>query len=203
MDMMLVGFNGRPVVGGAGIKAPVVMDRTGGLYAISRSDGPGRWWTKPELDSYEDRGLLTRVSTEARYDASAVAVYAHLEFIAPDAESLAGVNANSAPLAIPTEFVLYPRLRSYVAFVQSEKAFSYLRQWAQRLVDSARNALSLSELTPEARGRVVFTEAMRARFPLAGLSDEASKAVRFDSCVLAWVGAFLQGRSLSGAGSRC
>jgi hypothetical protein len=189
MGLKFVGFNGRPVAGAAGLKAPLVFDEDSRRYALLRKQQLGAWHSEEEIHEHEERMLLTRLPSSAPYDADGIALYAHTEFAAPHgAASELGVR----PLPVGGELSLQPSAESFVAFVKRDEARLIMRRWGDFLLRAARDALALD--TSEAhQGQLAYTEAMRARFvfPMAeGHPDE-----RCELFALACVGLRLQQRN--------
>ena len=189
MALMFAGFNGRPVRGGTGMKAPIVLDERTSKLGLVRKSGPDLHWTDAEIAEYESRGLLSRVASKIAYCEGAIALYAHTDFIAPPLAT----GSLSLQLEIPEELKLYPQLESYVAFVSPTRAASILQTWAAVFLESARLTLEDDQLSAQERGLMAFADAMRARFSSPMSSGRRSD--RAEALALAYVSLWWQGIS--------
>jgi len=198
VGLTLVGFSGRPVVAGAGLKAVLVHDADTDQYAVCHAGRPGAWWSRSELADHESSALVTRLPAAGELLDDAVAIYAHTAFVAPpQAEPEPG---DDGPMVLlqPAGLALYPGCESYVGYLPQPAAWAILDRWADTLLRAAKRAL-------ERRGRArpvagsgcgtAFREAMRARYALAGRTDPQVQQRRREALVLAWADTMLRGGS--------
>lgn len=189
MALIFAGFNGVPVVGGTGMKAPVVVDDQTSRFGLVRKAGLTFDWTETEIAEHEAQCLLSRVSLRAAYQEGFIAFYAHTQFVSPQS----AIDGFSLRLEIPNDLQLYPKLNSYVAFVSTARAASILQKWASDLLKSARLILEDNQLSFKERGEAAFAEAMRARFSTPMSSGRRSD--RVEALALACVSLVWQGES--------
>jgi hypothetical protein len=193
MGLSLVGFSGRPVVSGAGLKPALLFDSETGRYAVLTNGCPGTWWTEAEMVEHEARSLVTLTRTAEPFVDSAVALYAHMRFVSPSPSESVSEAPIPAPLAPPPSLFLIPRIEAYVGFPTREDAIAILDRWAQSLLEAARRALGESNVRAQHRGRAALAEAMRARYALAGRDEPSARSARREAFALAWAGMLLQG----------
>lgn len=184
MALIFAGFNGLPVQGGTGLKAPLVFDESSKAYALLRDNQLGPWRSELEISSFEEQALLTRIPLRTPYDPSLFVFYAHVQFIAP-------ASGAALRLVVPQEMGLQPKAESFIALVKYPRAMAILKQWASSLLRSARTYLENETLPTAERGRAAFSEAMRARSASPMSSEE--KKDRLEAFSLIWVGLHLQG----------
>jgi hypothetical protein len=187
MALIFAGFNGVPVVGGTGIKAPVVFDEETSRFGLVRKNSLNLDWTDAEIAAQEAHSLLSRVSTHVAYQEGFIAFYAHTQFISPQPAT----DGLSSRLEIPNDLQLYPKLDSYIAFASPARAASILQKWSADLLRSARLALEDNLLSFKERGQAAFAEAMRARFATPMSSGRRSD--RAEALALACVSLVYQG----------
>jgi hypothetical protein len=161
MDLMVIGFSGRPVLAATGWKPPILYDEKTDCAFLEASTSDT--WTMADVRRFEQECLLSLLPNRIPVKEGGRVVYAHDMFIRPQTD-------DSPVLAFESlEYV--PHLESYVTLLTETEALDLYRQWAQQLVESARRALGDSAERALAR-------AMRARHctvpaPLHGLRREA------------------------------
>lgn len=188
MGLTLVGFGGRPVSGGAGVKPALVFDSDTHRFGLVQTAAADVRWTEAEINDLEERALLTRVRTSGRLDQDSVALYAHTAFIASDVRE-----DEPEPCSLSVErLVLEPTCESYVAFLSLGEAYALLDAWGEDLLDAARDNLLDRSYRLDARARSALRDANRARFCSAARNEPDARAMRTEAFVLAWAARLVQ-----------
>jgi hypothetical protein len=194
MDLRIVGFGGRPVRGGVGIKPVLVLDQTARCRFAVVPEGVApesarvSWWSEEEVVEFEARAQATRIRGVEPY-AVVVALYAHVEYVAPHRgpEQMPERQLSSDGLRLETA------CECYVAFLPRAEALTQLDQWSSQLLTDAEAHLAAAEQSPRLRGLAALGEAMRARYATAGRTDGLARASRKRAFELAWAALLLQG----------
>jgi hypothetical protein len=193
MDLSIVGFGGRPVRGGVGIKPLLVLDRTTRRFAVvpegvAPESARVSWWTEAEIVEFEARAQVTRIRGAEPY-AIAVALYAHVEYVAPHRgpEQMPERQLSSDELRLETA------CECYVAFLPRAEALTQLDRWSSQLLAAAEAHLVAAEQPPRLRGLAALGEAMRARYATAGRTDGPALDSRRRAFEVAWAALLLQG----------
>ncbi len=186
MSLAIVGFGGRPVLGAAGIKAPLVRDSESGRFSVFHQGSPGNWWGDSEIEEFEDQALLTLLDRRVAYSDRVVAIYAHRSFIAPSID-IDYFRDIVLPVQLSVSELIFEReIQSYVGLVTEESAHSLLDTWGNCLLSSARAALYTEEVARVARAKVAARELMRARYVTVGRVGSNATELRRETTVLGW-----------------
>lgn len=161
MTFDVVGWSGQVVTNGAGIKTPLLRDRSTGRYASATN--PSTWHDEKEIVASSRRGLLTLRDLHVPYIEGGVVIYAGYEFIGPkDSDRL---------LLDRGEMVLHSVAHSliWVGHMHRSGAMDVLHSWGRTLIDDAK--CQLQQRSEPADRRFAATRAMddtrRARFCVA------------------------------------
>ena len=163
MDLVVIGFSGRPVLAATGWKPPILYDAAADSAFLEAS--PSDTWSMAEIRRFEQESLLSLLRNPIPFKDGARLVYAHDLFLRPKADD---------SLVLDPGFSDYvPLLESYVALSTEEEALGLYRRWAGKLLKFAQRTLLLGGAADLALAR-----AMRARYctvpaPLHELSQEA------------------------------
>lgn len=192
MALMIVGFSGRPVAAGAGLKPVLLHNTKTDRYAVAQEDSSPSWWKESEVLSHEVQALLTRVAISTPHIDGHVALYAHSDFIAPPQQFPGWFDAPELIHLSAADLLLDLRSSSYFCFTSREKALEVLDQWAELLLMAAEHTLLTPYLALPLRGSVAFKESMRARFALAGRQDARARTRSKRALVLSWASLAIQ-----------
>jgi hypothetical protein len=113
-NLIVVGFNGRPVAGQAGLKPVLVFNQETQRYSIQNSTTSS--YTKQEILDYEHQALLTIVDLHVPFCKNITALYAHADYI----------KLNNVDIQ---HLVFYPNIQSYIGFFEYSKALSMFNSW--------------------------------------------------------------------------
>jgi hypothetical protein len=127
----VVGFNGRPVKGGLGVKLAILSDSEEKIFCLHAHQTQH---TAADVELAVMSCLATRLPKPVPYDPHKRLFYAHTEYVRPKRE-------NRVPLDV-TSLEWWPGIESFWVYDNSSRIAHIIEGWINRLIEASHKLLN-------------------------------------------------------------